>query len=279
MALNQANAEAKHALLIFADARQTWANDAIDRLVDALADTSVGAVSGDLSVEAAPGVVAGVGVYWKFEKWLRRTESRFESMVSVTGCISAVRRELFPTIPPGTILDDVYWPLTVAMRGHRVIHEEKARAFDRLPERVSDEFRRKVRTLAGNLQLMTRMPAAVLPWRNPLWWQFVSHRALRLVVPWALLSMLIASTALEGAFYQVALRVQMVFYALGLAGTCRPVASRSRLASTVASFLMLNTAAWVAFWVWVRGGTTQSWSKFPCDRSASPLRQEGALPR
>ena len=155
MALNRAHGVACHPLLVFADARQSWAPDAIDRLVAAFADPSVGAVSGDLVVESAPGVMAGVGLYWRFEKWLRRTESRFDSMVSVTGSISAVRRELFETLPAGTILDDVYWPLAVAMRGHRVIHEERARAFDRLPEKARDEFRRKVRTLAGGYQLMT----------------------------------------------------------------------------------------------------------------------------
>ena len=95
---------------------------------------SVGAVSGDLVVESPAGVMAGVGLYWRFEKWLRRTESRFDSMVSVTGSICAVRRELFRPIPNGTILDDVYWPLLVAMGGHRVVHDERAHAFDRLPE-------------------------------------------------------------------------------------------------------------------------------------------------
>ncbi len=126
MALNLAHSAAAHPILVFADARQSWAGDALDRLVAAFSDPAVGAVSGDLVVESAPGVMAGVGLYWRFEKWLRRTESRFDSMVSVTGSISAVRRELFPTLPAGTILDDVYWPLTVAMSGHRVIHEERA---------------------------------------------------------------------------------------------------------------------------------------------------------
>lgn len=278
MALNQARAVASCPLLLFADARQTWADDAIDRLVAAFGDPSVGAVSGDLVVESAPGVMAGVGLYWRFEKWLRRTESQFDSMVSVTGCISAVRRELFPAIPSGTILDDVYWPLAVAMEGYRVTHEEKARAYDRLPERVSDEFRRKVRTLAGNLQLMVRMPAALLPWRNPVWWQFVSHRAMRLVVPWALLVLLVASAALEGAFYRLALGCQLAFYALGLAGVYHPLASRSRLASAVASFLVLNAAAWVAFWVWAKGSATQSWSKISYDHADATFLQDGANP-
>ena len=86
-----------------------------------------------------------------------------------------MRRELFRPIPRGTILDDVYWPLQVAMQGYRVVHDERAAAFDRLPERTADEFRRKVRTLAGNFQLVARLPAVLLPWRNPVWLQFLSR--------------------------------------------------------------------------------------------------------
>ena len=278
-ALNQAHAVARHPLLILADARQRWADDAIGRLLAPFADPAVGAVSGDLVLESAPGVMAGVGLYWRFEKWLRRTESRFDSMVSVTGCISAVRRELFPKLPAGTILDDVYWPLTVAMGGHRVVHEERAKALDRLPEKASDEFRRKVRTLAGNFQLMSRSPAVLLPWRNRLWWQFVSHRALRLVVPWALLAMLIVAAVLPGSFYRFAFWSQAGFYLVGLAGCCRLVAARSRLASGIASFLVLNAAAWVGFWVWMSGSAARSWGKVSYDRVVSPIREDQAVPR
>ena len=106
-------------------------------------------------------------------------------IVGVTGAISAVRRELFRPIPSGTLLDDVYWPLLVAMQGYRVIHEPRARAYDRLPERPLDEFQRKLRTLTGNFQLVARLPQALLPWRNPIWFQFLSHKLLRLLMPWA----------------------------------------------------------------------------------------------
>jgi len=279
MALNQAHAAARHPILVFADVRQTWAPDAIERITENFADPFVGAVSGDLVVESAPGVMAGVSLYWRFEKWLRRTESRFDSMVSVTGCISAVRRELFTTLPAGTILDDVYWPLAVAMRGHRIIHEERAMAFDRLPEKASDEFRRKVRTLAGNFQVMARMPTALLPWRNRLWWQFVSHRALRLVVPWSLLVLLIVSAMLPGLVYRSAFGSLVIFHVLGLAGCWPAVATRSRLAAGIASFLVLNTAAWVAFWVWATGRTSRSWGKVSyADRVGSDAGQSVPLP-
>ncbi len=260
-ALNEGYALASHSILVFADARQTWAPDAIDRLVANFADPAVGAVSGDLVIETAPGIMAGVGLYWRFEKWLRATEGRFHSMVSVTGSICAVRRELFQPIPAGTLLDDVYWPLAIAMVGCRVVHEEQARAYDRLPERARDEFRRKVRTLAGNFQLMELLPSALLPSRNRVWWQFVSHRVLRLAVPWALLAMLITSAALGSPFYRAAFWGQSAFYLMGLGGIWRPVAARSRVASAAASFLVLNAAAWVGFWVWASGRSSRSWGK------------------
>ena len=173
-----------------------------------------------------------------------------------------MRRELFRPIPNGTILDDVYWPLLVAMGGHRVVHDDRAHAFDRLPGRVRDEFRRKVRTLCGNFQLLTRLPSALLPWRNPIWWQFVSHRLLRLLVPWALIGLAASVVVLEGPVYRIAFWVQMVFYLLAVAGMSKAIATRSSVASAAAALLILNTAAWIAFWVWISGRADRSWGKF-----------------
>jgi cellulose synthase/poly-beta-1,6-N-acetylglucosamine synthase-like glycosyltransferase len=260
-ALTQGCAAAAHAIIVFADTRQPWEPSALKRLLDNFNDPAVGAVSGDLVVESEPGVMAGVRNYWSFEKWLRRQESAIHSMVGVTGAISAVRRRLFRPIPNGTLLDDVYWPLQVAMQGYRVIHEPRAQAFDRLPQRPQDEFQRKVRTLTGNFQLVTRLPQALLPWRNPIWIQLVSHKLLRLMVPWALLCTLVLSALEPGLFGQVAFAGQALFYLVGLIGIWKGSGARSRLVRDAAAFLVLNTAAWLAFWVWLFGRADKSWSK------------------
>jgi cellulose synthase/poly-beta-1,6-N-acetylglucosamine synthase-like glycosyltransferase len=262
-ALSQGIAAAQHEIVVFADARQRWADDALTRLVENFADPEVGAVSGDLVLEAAPGVMAGVGLYWRFEKWLRRTESAIGSQVGVTGAISAARRALLPAaIPPGTLLDDVYWPLCVAMSRHRVVHDERAKAFDRLPDRPRDELSRKVRTLAGNFQLLALLPASLLPWRNPVWLPWISHKLLRLVVPWCLLGMLASSAALVlDPLYAVLFALQLAGYLTALAGLIPALGNRLRLLAAGASFLALNTAAWLAFWVWITGQAGQSWRK------------------
>jgi cellulose synthase/poly-beta-1,6-N-acetylglucosamine synthase-like glycosyltransferase len=262
MALNAGSALARCELLIFADARQRWAEDALARLVENFADASVGAVSGDLVLEDSPGVLAGVGRYWRFEKWLRKQESRIGSQVGVTGAISAVRRTLFHSIPPGTLLDDVYWPMHVVLQGYRVVHDERAKAFDRLPEYARDEFRRKVRTLAGNYQLLTLLPlAALFPWSNRVWWQWVSHKLLRLAVPWAMLGSFISSFFLGEIGYQAFFWAQAVGYALCAVGMISRVGHLVPPLGTAASFLVLNVAAWVAFWVWITGRAGKSWHK------------------
>jgi cellulose synthase/poly-beta-1,6-N-acetylglucosamine synthase-like glycosyltransferase len=252
---------AKGDVLVFADARQTWADDALPRLLESFADPAVGAVSGNLVLEAAPGVLAGVGLYWRFEKWLRRTESLVNSQVGVTGAISAVRRELFRPIPAGILLDDVYWPLQVSLQGWRVVHDDRARAFDRLPAQSRDEFRRKVRTLAGNFQLAARMPQSLLPWRNPVWLSWISHKLLRLVMPWALLGMLASSCFLPHPAYQAFFVAQTGSYLIARLGLVPALGRNHKLLGAAGSFLVLNAASWLAFWVWLTGHADRFWTK------------------
>ncbi len=276
-ALSAGAAVATSEVLVLGDVRQRWAEGVLRRLVNNFADPEIGAVSGDLVIESAPGVLAGVALYWRFEKWLRIRESRLWSMVGATGAISAVRRALFRPIPPGTILDDVYWPLCVAMQGFRVYHDAEAHAYDRLPPRTQDEFRRKVRTSSGNFQLLARLPGALLPWVNPIWLQFVSHKLLRLAVPWALLGLFLLSALLPGPVYATLFAGQAGFYLLGLAGLWPALGRRWQLAAAAASFLVLNSAAWIAFWVWLCGRRTRTWGKvaYPVEVS----RKSGSVRR
>jgi biofilm PGA synthesis N-glycosyltransferase PgaC len=275
-ALNRGVALARNAIVVFADVRQTWAPDALELLLENFSDPNVGAVSGDLIVVSGPGTLAGVSLYWRFEKWLRRKESQLGSQVGVTGAISAVRRELYRPIPAGTLLDDVYWPLAVVMQGYRVVHDSRALAYDRLPDRTRDEFRRKVRTLAGNFQLVARLPDSLLPWRNPAWGALISHKLMRLAAPWALLGVFGSSLLLEDDLYRIALFVQVGFYALGLVGLLTGYGGR--LTSAISSFLVLNAAAAVALGVWITGRAGRSWRRVDYSK-AKPTSAEQTLPR
>ena len=253
--------EARGEVLVFADARQRWATDAIDRLLDNFSKPGVGAVSGELVLESSPGSLAGVGLYWRYEKWIRRNEGIVNSTVGVSGAIAAVRRALFRPIPQGIVLDDLYWPMQVVLAGSRVIHDPSAIAYDTLPPRPKDEFRRKIRTLSGNYQFMAALPAVLSPIDNPVWIQFLSHKVLRLVVPWLLIVMMATSAALSDPMYRGLVLAQAIGYGVAILALSGVPGSKSRFGAAAASFLLLNIAAWVGFWVWIVGRSGRSWNK------------------
>jgi cellulose synthase/poly-beta-1,6-N-acetylglucosamine synthase-like glycosyltransferase len=253
---------AKYDIIVFADVRQTWDRFALIHLLAPFNDPAVGAVSGELVLRHDDDSLATVGAYWRMEKWLRWKEGRWRSCIGVTGAISATRRGLFSGIPEGLILDDVYWPMMVARRGKRVVHEPQAKAYDRLPATFEDEYRRKLRTLTGNFQLLGFMPSLLLPWGNPLWFQFISHKVLRLAVPWLFLAACVLAVYLSrNPLYAIIAVMQLSGMITGAIGWLTPVGQRFALTRAAGSVFGLNFAAWMAFWMWISGRTSKVWHK------------------
>ena len=249
-ALNAGVLAARGDILIFADARQLFAANALVELVANLADPSVGGVTGQLMLDSefdsAPTdstVGDGVGLYWRYEKWIRRNESRLRSTLGATGAIYALRRSLWRPLPADTLLDDVLAPMRAVLAGYRVIFEERAIAFDCASKDAASEARRKTRTLAGNYQILGLEPRLLVPFVNPVWVQYVSHKVGRLIVPWVLIALLGASVSLApaGYVYMAALVLQVGFYGLAAAGGWLSVGEKpARLALT---FVMMNYSA------------------------------------
>jgi hypothetical protein len=160
---------------------------------------------------------------------------------------------LVPTVPQGTILDDVYIPMHVARSGARVVFDGRARVWDAPDLGAQREFGRKVRTLSGNYQLLQ-----IAPWllgqENPVRFEFVSHKLLRLLAPFALAAALISAVFLPAPLYRTALLLQIVFYSLGLLGMLPgKKGPLTRMTDAAYTFVMLNAAALMAFGNFVTG--------------------------
>jgi cellulose synthase/poly-beta-1,6-N-acetylglucosamine synthase-like glycosyltransferase len=237
LALNEGVAAATGEIIVFADARQRFAPDAILELAANFNDPDIGGVSGELILDcelepdASDSTVSdGVGLYWKYEKWLRRHESRVASTLGATGAIYALRRSLWQPLPASTLLDDVLAPMRVVLAGKRVIFEERARAYDRAAPDGAAESRRKTRTLAGNYQILALEPRLLLPIVNPVWLQYISHKVGRLLVPWALVAEFAACAVLAPThwLFAVALMLQLGFYGLAALGAWNESRERHR---------------------------------------------------
>jgi poly-beta-1,6-N-acetyl-D-glucosamine synthase len=219
-ALNRGVEKATGEILVFADVRQLLDRNAVRALVSNCEDVSVGAVTGELMLLDEFGKEAkdAVGVYWRYEKKLRSMESDIHSTVGATGALYAIRRELYRPIPSHTILDDVAIPMNAVLEGKRVVFERTARAYDWAANSSATEFTRKVRTLTGNFQLLKQMPQLIVPWRNPVFIQFVSHKIGRVLVPYFLIALFVSNLFLGGAAYRGILALQCTWYLLACTG-------------------------------------------------------------
>jgi poly-beta-1,6-N-acetyl-D-glucosamine synthase len=264
-ALNIGVASALHGIVVFADARQRFSPNAIAELVSVFHDETVGAVSGELILVASESVGEvheGVGLYWRYEKLIRRSESAVASVVGATGSIYAVRRRLYEPLEPHTLLDDFLVPMRIVLQGYRVVFIRAARAFDLSSQTAQREFARKVRTLAGNFQAVALEPRLLSARANPVMFQFVSHKLMRLVVPYCCVAALVTSALLPGPLYAAAFALQTIFYALGILNLTplrtSPVATLFRISWT---FIVLNAAAVMGLWVFLTGQERMVWRK------------------
>ena len=262
--LNDLVPAASGEILVFADARQQFETGAIAALVSHFADPAVGAVSGALILleegESAAGV-EGAAAYWEVEKRIRCAESRFDSTVGVTGAIYAIRRELFQPLPSDAILDDVIVPMRIVRQGYRVLFDPDARAFDRRAKSDAQEFGRKVRTIAGNFQMFRLESWLLSPVRNRLWWQTISHKGLRLVLPLCYLAAFVSNALLlDQPFYQFTLAGQGALWILGGIAFAAPAARQAipvlavpyavgfLMVATIVGFLRFSTGQQKVTW-------------------------------
>jgi poly-beta-1,6-N-acetyl-D-glucosamine synthase len=234
-------------ILILTDARQPLAPRTARALVSHFTDPTVGCVSGNLVLEGE----AGAGVYWRYEKWIREQEARFRSVVGVTGAIYAIRRVEMPTLPDDIILDDVFTPMTLRLQGKRILFERDAVATEMAFD-DDREFNRKARTLAGNYQLFSRMPALLIPFVNPSWFETMSHKTLRLAGPFILATLLGSSVAAlrkprdltpgELSLMRALVLGQLAFYGAAALGP-----KAGKLPGVARTFVTMNAAALVGF--------------------------------
>lgn len=181
-ALNAGVRTATGEIVVFADSHQRFLPDTIPLLVARLGQNRVGVVSGRLELPLS----SLAARYWSYERWLRRMEARVHSSIGATGAVYAIRRSLWQPLRPGLLLDDVYTPMRIVLAGWRVSFAENAVAIETRTHSPRQEYVRKVRTLTGVVQLCAWLPAVLLPIRNPVWIQFVFHKLLRMLTPYAL---------------------------------------------------------------------------------------------
>lgn len=249
-ALNIGVNHAKGEFIVFTDVRQFFEPNAIKELISNFCDSSIGCVSGELVFrgDESSTIKDDIEMYWTFEKGIRRLEGIIGSVIGATGGIYAIRTSLFPKLPEGLLLDDVYIPMDIVMQGYRVVFDNTAIAYDVVSRDIQQEKRRKIRTLSGNYQILQLMPHLLSLRYNPIFFQYVSHKLLRLFVPFLFLLLLLAGLSAGGTLYKTITLGILAVLAFSLADRyTERYEWLHKLNRICRLFLLLNYFALIAF--------------------------------
>ena len=261
-ALNLAMKNVTTPLVIFTDARQLIAPDAITMLVGSLMNSQIGAASGELVHHRSTSRSGQhVGLYWLYEKWIRKSESRVHSVAGVTGALYAINTSDYEPIKEDTILDDFEIPIQILKKGKRVVLLEGAELYDATQDDAQKEKQRKIRTLSGNYQSFARNSWLFNPLRNPVWIQFISHKVMRLFVPYFMLIAFVTPFFLTGLVYRFIVVFQCLFYASALLGKLLPNFRNNKLISFCYIFFELNAGSVISLKRYFYNQVDVRWNK------------------
>jgi len=238
-ALNVAVPQTSGEIIVFTDVRQTLDPDCLRNLIANFGDPKVGAVSAELRVVSEQTHEEFyTDLYWRYELWIRKQMMRIDSSFGCSGAFYGLLRHLWKPFPPNLLLDDAYLPLTAFFRGYRVVYEPTAKIFD-FPTTLDSEFERKVRRQAGLYQLLKFLPE-LFSSRNRMRLHFLSGKYGRVVVPYCLILMALATFGLPPYWRAAATIAQVAFYGLAALDAILPANfPLKRLTSPFRTFVVL----------------------------------------
>lgn len=247
--------------VVFSDASTMLEPDAIENLIRPFVDDTIGAVSGTDRI-SGDGAGTGEDIYVRYEMATRRAESLIGSLVGVSGCLFAARREIMAGLVP-VVTSDMGAALLAIRAGKRAVAQDDAVCTYGTTPRMASEFSRKRRTALRGLVCMRTFPVP-LRWGNLLvFWQFVSHKVLRFLIPvFSLAAMLLAVLgALEDQLWAiVVVAAASVVATVGLLGAWVPALRQIGVLKTI-SFGLVSVIAVLAAWAdLLRGRDQAAWT-------------------
>jgi poly-beta-1,6-N-acetyl-D-glucosamine synthase len=243
--------EAAGEIVVMADASGRFRPDTLRHFVRHFVDPRVGGVSGYMAIrETGSAVSKGGHFYARYDRTLRSLESETgSSWVGCQGGAFAVRRALFPSHFSHDIAADNATCYELYAAGYLHRYDPQVVILERCAKDLGNEFRRKIRIIVLQLHGMNVYRRLLIPWKHPgFFFQNVSHKVCRWLVPFALLLLWGASAWSRTGWVHALFIAQCVFYGCALIGMAIGKQRRApRFFSIPAYFTTVNLAGFLAW--------------------------------
>lgn len=261
--LNKAVPKAKGEIIVFSDANSIYKKDALKKLVRNFYDKRVGCACGRLKYLDAETTSIGYGenLYWKYETFIKIQESRLGKLLITNGSIQAVKKDVYP-YPDPEVADDFSIPLLIMAQGHKVVYDAEAVVYEKTTQNLKEEINQKVRIVSQGIKGIFKL------WKDlikigPLGvFELLFHKVLRWVMPFFLFLLFLLNLFLlcKGIFL-ITFLFQIIFYFFALGGYFLRYTAKIKLFYIPFYFCLVNSSAFVALWLVLKGRQTSTWEK------------------
>jgi lipopolysaccharide/colanic/teichoic acid biosynthesis glycosyltransferase len=259
--LNEAVANARTPVIILSDASACFKPDAVKALVRHFADEKIAAAGGVYDCKANGS--QGEQHYWRYQNSLRISEASLDSALGLSGALYAFRRELFTALPADTINDDFIIPMRMALMGKRIKLDDQVTVTEIERTAPGQEWARRTRIGAGNIQQVLRLPGLANPMRPALAYCFVSGKALRSIMAFLMAAAFLFNIPLASGslFYSLTLFTQILAYLAAAGALLFPAERRRAPFAQAAALVSGHLANGVGVVRYLRGVHSGKWSR------------------
>ena len=263
--INDLRDRAQGSILIMTDAQVLFTPDTIFELVKHYKNEKIGLVGANILNTRID--KSGISYQeWSFmsrEIRLKYHEGRaWGTMIGAYGACYSIRNEFYSQVPEGFSVDDFYITMKVLENNKKCILERKAVGYENVPNRLSEEFRRKIRIAAGNFQNLKTFNKLLWPPFTGVAFSFFSHKVLRWLGPFFLLFLLISNSilAFSHPFYRIPLIIQGgLIISPFIDFLLRKIGLHIVILRFITHFYSMNLALLAGFLKFIKGTETNVW--------------------
>lgn len=250
-------------VVVFTDTTSVWPKATLRKIVQNFKDPDVGCVAVDIMFvnQTNAGVEKGQGIYWKYERFLRKYGALLKTNIVASGTTYAIRKIFFSGAPLD-IGEDLSNPLNVAVQGKRVIFDPDIVIEEKSSSSHDSEFKMRTRIATRNVTGLFKYWWVLNPKYGVTTYQLLMHKYLR-VLCWIPLSAALVSNVVlfNEQLYAYLLSAQIGFYMFAFSGYL--VEKRRKKFNPFYVpyyFTLLNLACTVGFINFSRGIRKATWN-------------------